>query len=201
MEMTISALTVNAVLNTVREISGPQYDRLLDRAGWGRFRTGIPSGTADLIATREELEGLFTNVYTLLGEELMRLFLRNYGGRLAAHIQSRQALQLAAVTISPEQQVAWFVQEIAQISTRNWTPATISEDFQAYYLTFDRCPLCAGIHGARAPICATMEALYGQLAQQVLHHRLRVVEVECVATGAGHCKIAIYKNHQKGASA
>ena len=65
----VSARTVHAVLHSVREISGKQYDHLLEHAGWARFRAGIPPVSDELIATRTELESLFANVYALLGEK------------------------------------------------------------------------------------------------------------------------------------
>jgi len=81
-----------------------------------------------------------------------------------------------------------------QMTTRSWTPTTLTADEQAYYFTFERCPLCAGIHDAQAPLCSSAEAMYGYLAQQLIQRRVRLVEVECAATGAPHCKVALYKS-------
>lgn len=161
MVMKLSARTVHAVLRAVQEISGPQYDHLLERAGWTRFQSAIPLESADLVATQAELESLFANVYTLLGEGLTRLFLRNYGRLLAAQIFTMaegSGVREAAAAIPLEQQLAWFAMVLVRMSTRDWTPATLAEDAQAYYLTFERCPLCAGVRDAQAPLCATLEA-------------------------------------------
>jgi bacteriochlorophyll 4-vinyl reductase len=195
MAMDISARTVHAVLHSVQEISGIQYNGLLARAGWSRFAASIPPVSEDLIATRAELERLFANVYPLLGEGLTRLFLRNYGRLLARQILAEDTgprLQAKAPT-PPEQRLAWFAAAMTQMSTHSWTPATLSDDPHAYYITFERCPLCAGVPNAHAPLCATMEALYSHLAQHLIGRRLRVVEVACAATGAPHCRVALYK--------
>src|SRR5579859_8226762 len=161
--MTIPARTVHAVLHAVREISGTQYPHLLERAGWSRFQTSIPPESDAVVATRAELELLFANVYTLLGEGLTRLFLRNYGRLLGEQLLAHAApggLVAGWAAIPPsERHLAAFVAVVAQISTRFWTAATISEDAQAYYLTYARCPLCVGVQGASVPLCATMEAL------------------------------------------
>src|SRR5690349_22135857 len=106
----ISARTVHAVLHAVREISGAQYEHLLEHAGWARFRAGIPPVSDELIATRTELESLFANVYALLGESLTRLFLRNYGRLLAMHLPSKSTLQAAAAALPPGQRTAWFIE-------------------------------------------------------------------------------------------
>ena len=197
MEMNIPARTVYAVLHAVQEISGQQYAHLLQMAGWSRFQRGIPAPSNALIATRAELEQLFSSVYTLLGEGLMRLFLRNYGRLLGEQILANPTaggvVALWAAIPPAERQLAAFVGVAAQISNRFWATTTRSEDAQAYYLAYTDCPLCRGVPHAGAPLCATTEALYRLLAKELLGYRLQVVEIECAATGAPRCKVAFYK--------
>ena len=143
MPMDISARTVSAVLHALQEISGSHYDRLLDHAGWARFRAGIPAESDALIATRAELESLFAQVYLILGEGLTRLFLRNYGrsaARQALSMATRPRWRAAAAATPPEQRLTWFAEAMLQMTTRSWTPTTLTADAQAYYFTFERCP-------------------------------------------------------------
>lgn len=194
--MDISARTVHAVLNAVRAVTGAQYMRLLAQAGWSRFQDQIPPDDDLLVATRAELESLFATIYRIMGEAPMRLFLRNYGHLVARQILDSYAAPtlVAGAAATPEpQKLAWFANTMAGISTRSWTPALVTEDGDAYYLTFERCPLCTGATGAGAPLCAAMDSLYSDLARQLIGHRPRIAEVACAAMGAPACKVAIYK--------
>jgi predicted hydrocarbon binding protein len=69
---------------------------------------------------------------------------------------------------------------------------TVSEDAEAYYLTPERCLVCAHVHDAHAPLCNDAEALYSSLAKNLVG-RVRIAEVECAAMGDPHCKFAFYK--------
>jgi hypothetical protein len=197
MAMDVRARTVRAVLRAVREVSGPLYNQLLAKAGWARFQGDeLPPESDDLIATRDELETLFANVYGMVGEGPTRLFLRNYGQLLATQIMDStlgRARAQEATTIPPDQRVRWFANSMALMSERSWTPTTLTEDDTAFYLTYERCPLCAGAQGATVPLCTAMDPMYSNLAKQLIGQRLRVAELECAAMGAAHCKVAIYK--------
>ena len=47
---------------------------------------------------------------------------------------------------------------------------------------------------AQAPICAFTEQISKTIYEAVVGHRLRVAETACVAVGAPHCIVAVYKH-------
>ena len=69
----------------------------------------------------------------------------------------------------------------------------VSEDAEACYIALVYCVACQGIQGAQAPICAAGDVLFRTMAEYVTGLRVRVVEIECAALGAPHCKHALYK--------
>ena len=194
--MDVQASTLRYALLAVQQISGAQYEVLLTRAGLTRFRDALPPVDLQPVATRAELSQLFATTYELLGEALTRLFIRNFGKAIAETlVGSAPWLALAAqgAGVPRDGQRAWFVQQMAQVTGRNWSHMTISEDAAAWYLELEACPICAGIRGISAPICANVEGVWAAAARLMIQQRVRVAEVACHAMGAPHCRFAIYK--------
>jgi len=192
----VNATTMRVVIQSVKEVSGRQFEPLLHAAGMARFITHLPPDDLRPAADGEELVRLFHVVYGMLGESCTRLFHRNCGVRFAeGTIQGtwgRTMLALAP-TIPVAERSAWFVHKLAEMAERSYSRQTVSEDDQAWYLSAEICHVCLGLTGIHAPLCASAEVMYALLGDQLAGRHVRVVEVECAAMGAPHCKYAIYK--------
>jgi predicted hydrocarbon binding protein len=190
------AHTVRVTLQAIQEVSGPQYKVLIQNAGLDRFLAELPPDEWYPIATSDEMVNLYQTIYGMLGEVLTRMFHRHSGAVMAAQVLAgdwgRQMRK--SVTFVPiADRMAWCVPQLGMLMSRDGTPATISEDAVAWYLTLESCYICRGISNARLPLCASSEALFKALAEAMTGQRVRVAEVTCMATGAAHCKYAFYK--------
>jgi hypothetical protein len=192
---TVPGNTMRMMLQAVKDVSGVQYERLMVKAGLKHYLYELPADSWRPGGTEEELTRLFATVYEMLGEPLTRLFLLNYGLLLAPRLLQSEVARTLVAGIGPvagPQRLGWFVQGLALMTGRAWVRQTVSEDAEAYYLTPERCLVCTHVHNAHAPLCADAEALYSSLAKHLVG-RVRIVEVECAAMGAAHCKYAFYK--------
>jgi bacteriochlorophyll 4-vinyl reductase len=192
----VPGLVMRTVLLATQETSGPQYPHLLRAAGLSRFINAMPDGGWDPVATKTELERLYATVYEMLGEPITRLFMRNYGQRLATQLLENRELQeiiRRAAALPPEQRLEAFLKEFAPFSARGWTAIRITQDPQTWYLELEHCPYCAGIHGATSPLCQGATVLYATLTKAATGRTMQVTETTCVAAGAPHCKFAVTK--------
>lgn len=197
MVQTVPEQTVALVLHVIQELAGPQADPLLTQAGLGRFLTAPPQlNSMRPVASQEELIRLFQAIYRMLGEDLTRLFMRNFGDRTVTALLPLPEIQqmcAAARNRPPEQQMRAFTDALAKWTARGWAPGVITEDAAAFYFAYEVCYACYGITGAKRPLCAAGDVIFGRLAQEALGRRVRVSEVECVAAGGAQCRYAIYK--------
>jgi hypothetical protein len=177
-------------------MSGPQYGALLRQAGLERYSGSAPAGEDAAACSVEELVGLYTRVYEMLGPTLTRLFHRNCGLVLAGIAREGAGwppLVAQAQAVPAAQRLEWFVRTMAQQAEGAWTRSIITEDGQAWYLAMEECPTCQGIRGAPLPLCMAGETTYGELAKHLLGGRVRVTEVACRAMGAPYCTYAFDK--------
>jgi hypothetical protein len=198
----ITGRTVCTVLRAVREVDEVLYPQLLARAGWTRFLHDLPPEDSAPVASRAELEAFFGAAYNLLGEAPTRLFQRNYGSLLGHQVlgaPAGQQLQAALSEVPPAAQMRWVVERLLEISNRFWTETTMSEDADGYYLTYKRCPLCAQIAHAKAPLCTSITTFYGAFVRSLLGERPHIVETHCAAVGDPACVVALYKSSAPGA--
>lgn len=63
-------------------MSGPQYAKILQASGLGRYITAQPPDTDTIAITNDEMVRFTQTVYQMLGEDVFRLFLRNFGHAL-----------------------------------------------------------------------------------------------------------------------
>jgi predicted hydrocarbon binding protein len=192
----VPANTLRMVLESVARVSGPHYELVLGDSGLERFTATPPPASLEPVATAEELTRLYAAVHERLGEPLTRLFLRNYGRLLPEKmLQTRwgQAIQAQAPQVPSDRRLEWFLRELARMTAQYGTRLTVTEDDWAWYIALEQCPSCAGIHDVSAPICADGEVNYKGMAEKVVGRRIRVIEVECAAMGARHCKYAFFK--------
>jgi hypothetical protein len=192
----IGSNLLRGTLQAVKRASGPQYAQILEQAGMLRYLDTLPPPDESPSVTPEEYSRLPAAVFSMLGEHLTRLFLRNLGTLGATRMQQgplvpKWAAQAAGVP--PDQRLAWFVQWAAATNERIWTHSPVTEDADAWYITMDVCANCLGIHNVSEPICANSTYLYMGLAEPIIGQKVRVTEVECAAMGAPHCKFAFYK--------
>lgn len=190
----VPGMVMRTVLLATHESSGPQYPHLLRAAGLSRFIDALPAMSGELVATKTELERLYAAVYAMLGEPITRLFMRNYGQRLAPQVLENPELQEIigrAAALPPEQRLTAFLQEF--VPWQRWAVIHITQDQHAWYLELEHCPYCAGIHGATAPLCQGATVLYATLTKAATGRTMQVTEVACVAAGDPHCKFAVTK--------
>ncbi len=192
----VTANTMRVVIQAVREVSGRQFEPLLRASGMTRFLHELPPDDFSPAADGEELVRLFQTVYAMLGESCARLFHRNCGVRFAEGTLQNQwghdTLAHAPQIPAPER-LGWFVHELADMAGRAYSRQIVAEDSTAWYMTAEVCHTCLGITGAAAPLCASAEEMYRILGDRMVGRHIRVIEVECAAMGASHCKFAFYK--------
>ncbi|HMA32831.1 MAG TPA: V4R domain-containing protein [Chloroflexia bacterium] len=192
----VPAYTMRAVLQAMQEVGGRQYASLVTQAGLSRFLQALPADDPAIVASTAELSQLYGIVYNMLGEGATRLLLRNYGtvvAQMGLQMEWGHELAARAAEVPIEQRLAWLVPYLANFLGIAWAPHTASEDAKAWYLATADCPICVEIRGAKAPLCANDEAIYGAIARKVMGRRVHVAEVECLAMGQAHCKLAFYK--------
>jgi predicted hydrocarbon binding protein len=192
----VTGNVMRVVIEALQQVAGRNCVSLLTAAGLSRYNHRLPPDDWQPAASGEELVRLYLTIYEMLGEPITRLFHRNCGEvyvRSLAQSKWTQELSDRGRAVPAEERLEWFVREMAQMAARGWSPQTISEDATAWYLTAEFCPICVGLHGVSAPICAQAPTMFSGLAKDLIGRRVRVVEVECVAMGAAHCKVAFYK--------
>jgi hypothetical protein len=192
----IASSLLRATLQAAKRASGAQYTTILAHAGMQRYAEALPPPDDSPAMTAEEYSRLPAAVYTMLGEPLTRLFLRNLatlGAERMMHGHQLPGWAAAAQAVPPEQRVAWFVRWVEAMNGKMWSPSTVTEDDSAWYITMEICATCLSIHGASAPLCSNSAQLYQSLSEPIIGRKVRVAEVECAAMGAPHCKFAFYK--------
>ncbi len=196
MSYSVSGATLGAVLQTIHSVSGPQYAGLLRRAGLERYTATAPDPQDRAACSIEELVGLYTAVYDMLGPTLTRLFHRNCGmvfAAIARETVTWPQFVAQAQTVPDEQRLEWFVRAMAKQAEGAWTHSIITEDAKAWYMAMEQCHTCQGIRGATIPLCMSGETAYTEMAKSLLGWRVRVTEVACRAMGAPHCTYAFDK--------
>src|SRR5689334_20345037 len=93
MAVPIPGSTMRSVLLTVQDISGSQYKALLERAHLGHYLTNLPADDMLPGGTSEDLIRLFATTYTMMGESLTRLFMRNFGTRAVKGMMEMEWVQ------------------------------------------------------------------------------------------------------------
>jgi hypothetical protein len=192
----LSGPAARAALFAAKEASGPQYARILQQAGLERYVDTIPPEGEAVTITGEEAVRFQQTVYRMLGEDLFRLFHRNFGrsgGQGLLQSTWGPHLQATVATIPLDQRLAWLVGQYVGLAAHNGGHYTVTEDATAWYLESDDCTECPGIQGAKSPICDTFAGVFKTLADQILGTHVRVTEVACRAVDAPRCKNAIYK--------
>ncbi|MDQ2808935.1 MAG: 4-vinyl reductase [Chloroflexota bacterium] len=196
MDHPIANSLLRAHLQTVKRISGSTYLLLLQRAGLERYVSQLPPLDEAPACSAEAYSRLPAAVLAMLGEPLTRRFLRNSGATMVARaMQNPSVVALAAhlAGLPPETRLGGFVQQLARIVDHTWATTVTAEDATAYYLITYDCPTCRQLYDLSAPICATSSASYSGLAAALVGRPVRVVEVECRATGGAVCRFAFYK--------
>jgi bacteriochlorophyll 4-vinyl reductase len=187
---------MNVVLAAAQTVAGSQYHQLVKAAGLARWAETLPPPTMEGVATEAELSRLFSTVYTMLGESGTRLMMRNWGTTLAPMIIAIPQLRAMVTEVAALPAAARLPQAILRLQESTsmfWSPATLTEDANAWYVTLGACPVCAEIRGAQMPICTNLEAIFPRMVQAFAGQRLTVQETACRATGAPACVYTIYK--------
>lgn len=197
MPQDLPALLVRAIVQSLAEISGSQYESLLRQIGWERFREALPAPDPRLpTAPGADFSQLVALIYAMLGENGTRLFLRNLGTRFAGYWAASPpyiALQEVAVTVPAAQKLPMFMRSLMEMIRLVWAPCDLEEDATAWYLLTHQCWTCQNLPAVQAPICLAPAANFALAAQGIVGHRVRVEEITCRAMGAPDCKFAFYK--------
>ena len=193
----VNGFSLNNTLAALQEIATPtQYQDLLTTAGLGRFVHTPPVPTPEIAATEEEFARLFQQIYQMLGENIMRTMMRNWGTALGPIITGSDLVQVAdqeRAQNPPADLFRWAVEKSTMITDIFWAPVELSEDAGAYYVTMLRCPICLQIRGAREPVCTNATSIYAALLQHFTGRRVAIREIKCGAQGAEACVYAITK--------
>lgn len=192
----VPGFTMNVVLAAAQTVAGPQYRQLVKAAGLERWADSLPPPSMEGVATEAELSRLFATVYSMLGESGTRLMMRNWGTTLAPMIMAIPQIhegvgQIAA--LPPAARLPQAIAVVQEVTTQFWSPATLTEDANAWHITLSACPVCAEIRGAQMPICTNLEAIFPRMIQAFAGQRLTVQETACRATGAPACTYTIHK--------
>lgn len=185
--------SVRRILETMQQVSGPQYAPLLRAAGgsWARFADALPPDTsAPSGVTEADLSHLYGTLHRMMGEALTRAFLQTYGRAMGTRMTGSpgyQEMRAAVEAAPPGEKLGAAVRAMAAECTARWTPLRGWEDAEAVYLEFEHCPVCAEMRGAREPMCAGSEAIYTQMVRALTGVRVTFHEVECAALGAPRC--------------
>ncbi|MBS2030934.1 MAG: hypothetical protein JST54_23725 [Deltaproteobacteria bacterium] len=192
----ISNFTVRMVLETLHELDPREADNLVRQAGLERMLTA-PHGDQDPpILRTSELAKLYATVFKLTGETLTRVFLSNYGHKMAPMLLKHPEMVKRAEdakSVPADKRIGWAVREIQAFLSGIWADVSLREDGEAYYLEIEHCPICANIQGTRGPICASSEFLYTALARALIGQRVSFIEHACRANGAAMCSYRLRK--------
>jgi hypothetical protein len=184
-------------LTALKEVAGPQYTAILQQAGWGRFLDTPPPATDAPVLSGEESHRMIVTCFSMLGEDIYRLFQRNIGAVAARQILAGPwaALRDEAQQIPAAQRPRWVLEQQAVVLAHAGIHHTISEDATAWYSTVapGDCGACAAIRTAKAPICAGTTVGLKTVLDAICGRSYRVAEVECEAMGAPQCKYAVSK--------
>ena len=188
--------TARLLLETLQQVSGAQYPKLLQQAGLARFTPG-----ADLLRhpgplTTSEVQNLLQVIWTQLGEGLFRLYEQNMGmGMAVGFVQgpAGAALRAAVQALPPDRQLAAAVQGYYQQLVQSSPHSALQEEATAWQLTFAPCMACLGLTGAQAPVCASVGIVTQQLLAHAIERRVKVTEIACHAQGAPACVFAVAK--------
>ncbi|HMA34833.1 MAG TPA: 4-vinyl reductase [Chloroflexia bacterium] len=196
MAYSISGSVARVVLTALQEISGPQYTKILQESGLERYSTALPPEGEAPVISEGEMVRFQQTVYRMLGEDLLRLFRRNFGQASAqalAHGPWGAQIRAQIAGIPADRQMGWLVAQYVALAETMGGRYELTEDATAWYMDAITCLECLDLHGAKAPICATLTAVLKGLGDQILGRRIRVEEIACRAVGAPRCKRVIYK--------
>lgn len=192
----LANFTIRNVLETLRELSPTDYVSLLRDAGLANLTTADLGDDAPRRVRGADIARLYGAVYKLTGETLTRVFLTNYGHKMAPMLLKHPTMvRLLAEqpSVPKAERVAWAMREIPSFLNEVWAAVGVREDDEAYYLEIAHCPICAEIHGTRGAICASSEFLYTALARALTGQRLSFLEWSCRAHGDPLCAYRLRK--------
>src|SRR6185312_7659629 len=119
----ISNFTMRSVLETLRELTPAEAETLLREAGLERALTAPLGDSAPTIVRTSELARLYATVFKLTGETLTRVFLNNYGHKMAPmllkHPEMVKRLEESKGIPAPER-LGWAAREIQSFLNGIW---------------------------------------------------------------------------------
>jgi predicted hydrocarbon binding protein len=184
------------VLLGLREVADNDYAAILEKAGLAKYLRELPADDLSPTIRRGELSRLYAATFQVAGEASLRRFLLNYGQRMANGILSTplgQEMKAGMVQVQASARLGTAIKMLADNSSRIWAFMSMSEDSAYYYLEAFHCTACAGIRGAREPICGNFEYALGKLASELSGNQVIAQEIECAASGAQRCKFRFRK--------
>lgn len=192
----LANFTSRNVLETLRELNPGEVQSLLRDAQLERLLTADLRDGAPPAVRTSELARLYATMHRLMGETLTRIFLSNYGHKMAPLLLQHPELQKkveAARALAGAERLGFSVSEVQRFLNAVWADVAVREDAEAYYLEVERCPICALIRGTHAPICASSEFIYTALLRAVSGMRISAIEIGCRAQGGRCCSYRVRK--------
>jgi len=192
----ISNFSIRLMLETLREIRPAGVDELLSEAGLAWLKGADLGDASPALVKTSQLAKVYAVVHQHLGETLTRLFLTNYGNKMAPMLLEHptvKSLAQKSKTLPAAGRAGWAIKETCAFLNTIWANVQMREDPGAWYLEVDQCPICAGIQGASAPICASSEIIYTTLLRAIGGQWPTFKEVACRAQGSPLCSYRLAK--------
>jgi divinyl protochlorophyllide a 8-vinyl-reductase len=166
-------------------------NRVFARAGLLAYMTQPPQHMVD----EAEVMRLHAALRTCVGEAQASLVSHEAGRRTADYLLTHRIPRPAQVLLKllPARLAARVL--LQAVSRHAWTFAGSGRfahlsDGSRIVLTLHDNPLCRGVVQDE-PACAYYAATFERLFQVLVHPRARVVETQCEACGAGHCRFEV----------
>jgi hypothetical protein len=193
----MSGIVAAMALTALREVSAEQYERLLTQAKLSRFIAQPPASTLDPAISGADWSNLMSIIYAMLGEDLFRLYGRNFGTRFVAMIT--QVPQLAKIAdgisgFSPEKRFTASLEAALDFQKQQGWHFPVDPHADGYLLTIPQpCLHCSAISGAKKPICTAVEVYWSGLLSYLYGSKIRVEERACGAVGTPACQALIVR--------
>ncbi len=186
------------VLLSLRLVAGADYNRILHELGLERYCRELPPPTSTRTIAATDVARLFQAGYHYLPPPLSLLFFIHMGEQMAQDVWDApgvQALSAALRRVSPVDQVPAVWHGLGMLA-RPHSPVEyqIHTDTQHYYLSVEQCSYCEEITDAARPVCLATARFYEVMFQKLIDCSVVVHEVECAATGHGHCTFAVRRD-------
>ncbi len=186
-EYDISGTYLRGYLAGLRKITGAQYPKLLEQAGFSQFTEHYPAATFQPVIKGAQLIQLNQLIAQTLGDDLFNLFQRNLGrefGKYAAAASNALTGYQPLKTASGSTDLISLLQAIVRVnqrSTNEIIEVQPDPNSDQVLLIYHNCLYCAGRVSLEKPGCPSIVAFYKELLQSLTGQRVTLTETRCGA--------------------